>query len=68
MNAVIIHLSPRESNCCICDKLIFEARHGIPFYEGEPVPNSWAGDWVGRDACEICFNEHKQWSERSAAK
>lgn len=51
----VIDLAPRESECAVCGVALVNCRTGIPFYEGEPVPHDWKGDWVGRDACPKCF-------------
>ena len=52
---LVINLSPRDSECCVCGCFLVDCLQGIPFYEGEPVPHGWSGDWVGRDACLKCF-------------
>jgi len=54
-HVAIVNLSPRESECGVCGVPLMECRTGIPFFEGEPVPHDWQGDWVGRDACPTCF-------------
>jgi hypothetical protein len=51
----VINISPRESECAVCRTRLIECRRGIPFYEGRPVSCDWKGDWVGRDACDRCF-------------
>ena len=55
----VINLSPRESECCVCGRPLLDCKQGIPFYEGEPVPHNWTADWVGCDACVMCFAEYE---------
>lgn len=52
---VVVNLFPRESECGVCGVPLTDCRTGIPFFEGQPVPHNWKGDWVGRDACPKCF-------------
>lgn len=48
-----------ESNCCICNKQLFNCKKGIPMYEGIPVPFDWEGEWGGMDACDECFDAYE---------
>ncbi len=54
-----VDLNPRESECAVCGVPLVGCRTGIPFFEGEPVPHDWHGDWVGRDACPKCFADYE---------
>jgi len=64
----VMELWPRESNCCLCDVLLYGCKTGIPMYEGLPVPKDWPHEWAGFDACQACFdkyerNELPMWAE-----
>lgn len=51
----VINLSPRFSDCCVCNAPLVDCRKGVPVYEGDVVPNDWAGEWLGMDACDVCY-------------
>jgi hypothetical protein len=59
-SAPIINLAPRETECCICGKLIIDGHLAIAMYEGCVVPHDWKGDWAGFPACRECFDKHER--------
>jgi hypothetical protein len=56
---LVVNLSPRFSECCVCGVILVDCQHGIPCYEGRPVPPDWKGPWAGRDACLRCFGDYE---------
>ncbi len=65
---LVINLTSRESECAVCGVALVDCRQGIPFYEGEPVPHDWQGDWIGRDACLRCFAAYESRQKVNAEK
>lgn len=57
---LVIDLTPRFSNCCICKAELVNCKCGIPMYEGCAVPVEWDGEWGGMDACNNCFNKYSE--------
>ena len=55
----VVNLSPRFSECCVCRVELVDCQHGIPCYEGQPVPSNWRGPWAGQDACRECFDAYE---------
>jgi hypothetical protein len=60
MSVTIINLSPRESECVVCGRQLFECTNGIAMYEGCAVPHGWKHDWAGFDACQECFDRNER--------
>lgn len=58
--ALVINLTPRISECCICGRELVDCRKAIPMYEGEPVPPDWDGQWAGFDACDECCDAYEK--------
>lgn len=57
---IYVNLSPRETECVVCDRLIFDGTKGIAMFEGEPVPHEWDEEWGGFPCCERCFAEYER--------
>ena len=51
---VMISLYPRETECIACAVLLVGCKRAIPCYEDEALPDDWAGEWAGFDACDAC--------------
>lgn len=59
-SALVIDLSPRESECIVCGRYLVNCKRGLAMYEGCVVPDDWTGDWGGFDACQECFARHQR--------
>ena len=51
----VIRLYPRETECIVCGVGLVDCRSAVPVYEDCVLPDDWAGEWAGFDACDACF-------------
>lgn len=56
----VIELWPIESECCLCGKHLVGCKTGIATYEGKPVDDDYAGEWACHDACQECYDKHRE--------
>lgn len=58
-DVLVIQMQRGDHYCCNCG-LSCDQAQGLPMYEGEIVPNDWAGEWCGANACRACFEAHER--------
>ena len=54
----VIQLDARVAVCHVCERES-PPHWGIPIFEGFVLPNDWAGEWGGADACIQCWTRQK---------